>query len=145
MDKKPIPSPRGHSSALRSASRGENSNHQLLYRSSTTDPHWNPTHPEPWPPVKDSTKARRESPKARGLNRLPPDLKGITTQVSPSQRRPGTNGAPYFWSPSKKDANRRAHTVNGNPGKSPPQPAQQNLVTLEANQATHLAEDTTTL
>ena len=124
---------------------GGNRSRQLPYCSSTTYPNWNSTHPEPRPPGKDSTKARRDSSKARSLDWLPPVQKRVTHQMPPSQRQPGPNAASHLWLPSKKDINRRAHTVNGNPGKSPPQPAQQNLITLEVNRTTHLAEDTSTL
>ena len=47
---------------------GGNRIRQLPYCSSTTYPHRNSTHPEPWPPVKDSTKARGDSSKARNLD-----------------------------------------------------------------------------
>ena len=76
---------------------------------------------------------------------LAPALKDITLQTSSSQHQPEMNAAPHAWSPSKKATNRRAHTINGNPGKSQPEPAPQDLATLKANQATHPAEDTTVL
>ena len=124
---------------------GGKRDHQLLYHPSTTDPYWNPTNPAPWPPAKDSTWARGGSSTARDPNRRPHTLKGIAPQTPPPQGRHGINAVPHLWSPSKKDTNRRAHTINGNPGMSRPQPAQQDQVTLEANQPTHLAEDISTL